>query len=398
MTLGVVLALLGLIGWRPRLCLALGTPLYLSYAVMSRTFLSFQWDNLLIECGALAVLLPRDRRSRVAHLLMTAVLFKLYWESGVAKWQSHLRDWQDGSAMTFYYQTAPLPTALAWLMHRLPVAWHHLESWLTLIIELPLPFLVFAPWRRVRLGCAAVLTGFQILNALTANYGFFCWLATALHLFLLDDQDLVNAQAWLRRTLRRPPARGSEPRLASRRHELALALCVGLPFVVCSLTEGLVHFAGSVEWVRAVDPLRRCYAPFRVFNAYHLFGHITRERIEPELQTLEGGRWSARDLRYKAGDPSRRPGWVAPHQPRLDFQLWFYGLDYARGTPTYVVNLLDRLCNDPDAVQGLFAAPLPAHPEAVRIVFWDYRFSRAGGPRWWVRSERDETRAIPCRR
>src|SRR5207244_2713248 len=81
------------------------------------TFLSFQWDNLLLECGALASLLPGDRSdppARVVHVLFRLLLWKLYFESGIAKWQSHLGDWIDGSAMLHYYETAPLPTLLGW--------------------------------------------------------------------------------------------------------------------------------------------------------------------------------------------------------------------------------------------------------------------------------------------
>ena len=108
--IGAALSAAALFGFRPRLCTGLATVLYLSYASASRTFLSFQWDNLLLECGALAVFLPTDRPARWIHVLFRVLLFKLYWESGIAKWQSHLGDWQDGSAMTFYYETAPLPT------------------------------------------------------------------------------------------------------------------------------------------------------------------------------------------------------------------------------------------------------------------------------------------------
>ena len=34
--------------------------------------------------------------------------------------------------MTYYYETAPLPTWLAFTAHHLPVWWHHLESRATL--------------------------------------------------------------------------------------------------------------------------------------------------------------------------------------------------------------------------------------------------------------------------
>ena len=82
------------------LIFALSTALYLSYALACRVFLSFQWDNLLLECGLLAAFLPADRAAPVVHFVFRALLFKLYFESGIAKWQSPLRDWHDGSAMT----------------------------------------------------------------------------------------------------------------------------------------------------------------------------------------------------------------------------------------------------------------------------------------------------------
>src|SRR5207244_1078000 len=113
---------------------------------------------------------------------------------------------------------------------------------------------------------------------------------------------------------------------------------------------GLDSFTGWERFASVIAPAQRVWAPFRLVNTYHLFGHITTERIEPELQTFDGTTWSARDLRHKAGDPRRAPSFVAPHQPRLDFQLWFYGLARERGAPEYVITLVDRMCNDPGAV------------------------------------------------
>ncbi len=128
----VVTSALALFGIAPRRMLALSIPLYLSYATACRSFLSFQWDILLLESLLLVVFLPSDRRAPIVHLAFRLLLFKLYFESGVAKYQSHLGDWTDGSAMSFYYETAPLPTPLAWYAHHLPRAWHSFESWATL--------------------------------------------------------------------------------------------------------------------------------------------------------------------------------------------------------------------------------------------------------------------------
>ena len=125
----------------------------------------------------------------------------------------------------------------------------------------------------------------------------------------------------------------------------------------------MLHFGTAGPVVTAAAPLLdRARERLRVVNTYHLFASITRERIEPELadRTPGDGVWTPQHLRHKPGDPRRAPDFVAPHQPRVDFQLWFYGLSFQRREPTYVATLVERLCEDPAAVQPLFRAPLPA--------------------------------------
>jgi lipase maturation factor 1 len=416
---GVLLSLSALFGVRRRLCFPLIALLYLSYAVAARTFLGFQWDNLLLECCFLAAFLPTDRPSPIGHLLFRVLLFKLYFESGIAKWQSPLGDWQDGSAMTYYYETAPLPTALAFYAHHLPVWWHHFESRATLVLELVVPFLIFGP-RRARLAAAAAFTVFQVVNAATANYGFFCYLAAALHVFLLDDRDLARLRRFL---LPRagPVAPGPTDASAARETDAQilerLALGVGVAvYLTLSLAEAAFEFGGGGEpgaVLTALAPLVDRVEAFRAVNTYHLFAQITRERIEPELQTLadvdEGAvrpsraddeGWTAHDLRHKPGALTRAPDFVAPHQPRLDFQLWFHGLGFRRGPPAYVHVLLERMCEDADAMRPFFAAPLPARPRAVRVVYWQYHFASAAEHRatgaWWTRERLAATAPVRC--
>jgi hypothetical protein len=416
---GIVLALLALFNLRPRLCFLLSTALYLSIAVAARTFLSFQWDNLLLECGLLAALLPTDRPAPLRHLLFRLLLFKLYFESGLAKWYSPLHDWQDGSAMTYYYETAPLPTALAWYAHHAPISWHHVESWATLALELGVPFLLFGP-RLARRVAFVVFTGFQIVNAATANYGFFCHLALALHVFLLDDEDLRRVRHWwaVRRGWSLPGARaslpGASPNLGRARWRVRLSRGLSVLALIVyggiSLVEGYAQFSraggkdqGEHTWLDRLDPVRARYQPLRLVNNYHLFAAITRERIEPEFQTRTGdagAEWVAHHLHHKPGDPLRRPDWAAPHQPRVDFQLWFHGLSFRRNTPAYVATLVDRLCHDPAAVAELFTAPLPPAPTAVRIAYWQYHFTTADERQksgaWWNRELFATIRPIEC--
>ncbi len=244
--LGAVLSLAALFGFARRLCFALSTVLYLSYVTVARDFLSFQWDNLLIECGFLAAFLRTDRPAPLAHFLFRLVLFKLYFESGIAKWGSPLRDWHDGSAMTYYYETAPLPTWLAWYAHHLPVWWHHFESRATLVLELVVPFGIFGP-RTLRLFAFAAFTLFQIVNAATANYGFFCYLAVVLGVFLLDDADVERVRARLAPAARLVPE--AVRRFAARLAQLARRIPrpKTRPLLIPKRESGSVSRASSVR-------------------------------------------------------------------------------------------------------------------------------------------------------
>lgn len=392
---GALCGALALFGRAVRPCLALATLLYLSFATVGAPFLNFQWDNLLLECGLLAVLLPRHRPAPVVHALLAVLLFKLYFESGLAKWYSPLGDWHDGSAMTFYYETAPIPTRLAWYAHHLPAGWHAFEGWFMLAAELALPFGIFLG-RRPRLVVFAALTGFQVLNLATANYGFFCLLALALHLFLLRDDDLARPRAWLARlpAWLRPPPVPSTSSAPGRPHRALLGAFAAL-YLGVSLLQGLARFADAPRWRVWSDALAPVHR-LRMINTYHLFAQITRVRIEPELRVFDGQTWHPLALHHKPGPVDRPPPFVAPHQPRLDFQLWFYGLAMRRAPPGYIHRLLAMICRDPARAQRAFATPLPAAPAAVQIQFWRYTFSEPGAADWWQRAELGSPRSLRC--
>ncbi len=51
-------------------------------------------------------------------------------------------------------------------------------------------------------------------------------------------------------------------------------------------------------------------------------------RPEVELQgSVDGGRtWHPYVFKYKPGPTERAPPWIAPYQPRLDWQMWFAAL------------------------------------------------------------------------
>ena len=90
---------------------------------------------------------------------------------------------------------------------------------------------------------------------------------------------------------------------------------------------GVVHFREPIPWPSPMASLFRIVAPLRSFNGYGLFAMMTaatRPEIIIEGSNLDSQTWSAYEFKYKPGRPDPPPpAFVAPHQPRLDWQMWF---------------------------------------------------------------------------
>lgn len=375
----------------PRWCLVACWALYLSYVGVGQDFLSFQWDNLLLETAFFSLFVAPGRLDGrkappphpIGVFLMQWLLVRLMVESGLAKLLGGDPTWRDLTAMATYYETAPLPTWVGWWMHQLPLVVHRATSALTFVVELVLPLAVWGPRRLRRVAVAGILA-FQLFVVLTANYGFFNYLSAALALWALDDHDLGIREHVV-------PVR-------SRLTTAWLAACA-LVLVPVSVVPFLPFFRVAPPFASTVRRIDAILDRTRSVNAYHLFASMTLVRREPVIEgTADGTTWRAYELRYEPGDVDRAPPFVAPHQPRVDFQLWFLFLGHRRAA--YVDALLDRLLHEPDVVAPLLARnPFPdAPPEAVRIAVYRYRFSdratRATTGAWWTRELEGTTRPV----
>ncbi len=415
---GVVAALLVTLGLVQAPALVACWILYLSLSVGGQVLLSYQWDVLLLEAGLLgAFLAPASLRCPLrraapppglALVLLWWLVFRVMVSSGVVKLASGDPTWRGLEALRYHYETQPLPTWVGWLVHRAPDWFHTASAGGMFLIELAVPWLIFAP-RRLRRLAVEPLIGLQVLIALTGNYGFFNLLTAALCLLLLDDGVWPR---WLRMRLPEVApgdpaeaaetegggAEGDRARPASRRFRGRRWLLV--PFAALVLVVSTVELVGSagrgVPWPEPVRAVRRAVAPFRSINGYGLFAVMTTERPELVVEgRRDGGGWRPYRFSWKTGDPQRRPRFVAPHQPRLDWQMWFAALSADRGLDPrrnrWLLPFLARLAEGETAVLGLLAEnPFPgAPPDLLRVRIVDYRFTdwetlREEGRWWWI--------------
>ena len=171
---------------------------------------------------------------------------------------------------------------------------------------------------------------------------------------------------------------------------MSVAFVIGLlsAEVLCRL----FHF--TTRWPKPLEQLMEWLEPFRLVNSYGLFAVMTIERPEIVVEGSDDGvHWRAYEFKWKPGEVNQRPRFVAPHQPRLDWQMWFAALSYYPGTPWFGPLLNRLLRNSPDVLALLRKSPFPDKPPRfVRAALYAYRFTdfaarRATGA-WWQRERR----------
>uniref|UniRef100_A0A1I8I8E4 Lipase maturation factor n=1 Tax=Macrostomum lignano TaxID=282301 RepID=A0A1I8I8E4_9PLAT len=398
----------------------------------------------------LSLRLPIEGSDRVSSGLgMFAVkwlLFRLMLASGVVKLTSGCPTWWGLTALDWHYESQCLPTPLAWFSHQLPPWFQALCVVATFVIEIAVPFLFFVPVRAVRKFCFFSQLLLQCSIIVSGNYNFFNLLTICLCLSLLHDDDFSTRKGPRRAaglkllewgisatlfvglfyltvrlfSLSVGPGFRVNSKVAFsmndlvkfNRSGLVLSVYVGLAWLVYEVLAAVVRaalhcrgvlgrllgllqamllsafvafvFTASLVPHAATDEALQAQLPYAVRSVYGRTSGL-------EILVLEGshsaeGPWLEFGFPHKPGNLSRAPSLAAPHQPRLDWQMWFAALGSYQQNPGCCT------CNEPSVLALLdenpFAGSSP--PRYIRGQLYIYRFTRRGDPdsrrgRWWRR-------------
>jgi len=412
--------------------------------------------------------------------------------SGVVKLTSRCPTWWSLTALDYHYESQCIPTPLAWWFHHLPAWFQRLSVVATYVIEIPIPFLFFAPARNLRLFAFFSQCLLQLLIILTGNYNFFNLLTLTLCLSLLDDgffgkgrldkKETTGITASISATLRpylhpygsvavyavlfaytvkyfdlqlnfSSSFPSVESRIAFSQRDFFSALTKVMPLTVytgatsllveiwntgsvmvkrkrrkgeaglvgiCSTFGSLVLFAfwcgiASLMFSISLIPhavvddtasssiptsLRRIYSkfePFEITHSYGLFRRMTGVGGRPEV-VIEGTNdnldespeWEEIEFPYKPGALERPPPVVAPHQPRLDWQMWFAALGSYQHNPWFL-NLLYRILSHQPEVVSLLDSLYPfskSPPKYVRATLYHYHYTKPSEVKdYWKREK-----------
>jgi hypothetical protein len=118
---------------------------------------------------------------------------------------------------------------------------------------------------------------------------------------------------------------------------------------------------------------------------------MTKRRVELIFEgSRDGEFWYEYRMRYKPNALDKMPPWIIPHQPRLDWQMWFAALSNVDSN-RWLYAAAAGLLADRQAVKSFFRVnPFPEKPpKYIRIVAWDYHFTtfeeKAKTGDWWKR-------------
>lgn len=364
---------------------------YLSLINGAGDFMMFQWDILLVECLFVILFMfpvmgSRDefRPGMTGMWMWRVLLFKLLLCSALVKLSSGDASWWNLTALATHFETQPLPMGTAWFMHHLPAWMLRIGALHMFAVELLLPLLIFCGrWPRFIAAFGIVLL--QILIIATGNFTFFNFLTIVLAIGLLDDRLLGNSEL--------PPAALPAPRPVRLPAWLLGGLWIGL-----SMFHVLAAAAPGREGIVNVVEAARPVSPWRINNPYGLFSVMTPTRPEILIEGSEDGNtWKPYRFKYKPGPFDQRPNGIAPHQPRLDWQMWFFALQWqhqvaagqAPGRPPWVTRMTAALFKNEESVVALFGAnPFADQPPSfirMRCLVYEYTTpeEREQTGNWW---------------
>lgn len=373
MAVGIILSLLLILGFFPWIILPLLYLLHLSTITAGQDFLSFGWEGLLLEITAQGFLLSLTTVPNLfVWISLNFLLFRFHLQAGTLKLLTGDKTWRDLTALSYHYQTQPLPNTIAWYMHKLPLWFHKLSTAVVFFIEIVVPFGIFFN-EEVRLWVFGALFGLQVLIWATGNFSYLNYMTAVLCTILLGNAALSPFFS--------TPAAASTPLWMD-----ALLTVFGICLLILQMMRLWSHFHPNKYFERILYKI----SPLHLVNRYAIFASMTTKRYEVIVEGSEDGKvWHEYTFKYKPSDLTHRPRRVAPYQPRLDWQMWFLplsGIDEA----WYEQLLYHILKGTPEVLALLAFNPFPDKPpKYIRTNLYDYEYTTIKEKKesgcWWKR-------------
>ncbi|WIB64013.1 lipase maturation factor family protein [Curtobacterium sp. MCBD17_040] len=383
---GVVLALSVVAGlpqlgpaWVPAVVFLLMWLGYMSIVDVGQTFYGFGWESLLLEAGFTVAFLGSDdvAPSVIVLFAIRWLVFRLEFGAGMIKMRGDA-SWRDLTALYYHHETQPMPNPMSRTAHLLPKPVHRFETLGSHVVQLVVPFFLFAPQPVASIAAALVVIT-QLWLVVSGNFAWLNVLTMLLAFAAIDDRAFGAVI---------PAVDAAAGPTATPVWFVVLTVLVGLLLLWLS-------WPPAKNLVSKRQLMNASFNRWHLVNAYGAFGSVTQQRSEvivegTEAEVPQEGDWVPYEFKGKPGDPRRRPRQFAPYHLRLDWLMWFLALGADDGWfRVFVVRLLEA---DRPTLRLLRVDPFDGRrPRWLRARMFLYRFAtreerRATGL-YWVRQE-----------
>lgn len=372
---GTLFSIFLILGFYPSLLLALLFIIYLSIVTVGQDFLSFGWESFLLEITFYTFwvsLTPIP--NPMIWFSLNFLLFRFHLQAGACKLQSGDWCWRDLTALWYHYQSQPLPNTWAWFVHKCPLAFHRISTFLMFAVELAIPFGLFFN-DEIRAAVGVALISLQVVIWLTGNFSYLNHMTIVFSTITFSNDFFP----FLEKPLAPMP---SNPFL-----DLFISI-IGIFFTVLQFIRLWNHLNPRY---RFLNGWFYWFSPFHLVNRYGLFAIMTKERYEIIVEGSEDGKnWKEYLCKYKPSEITRRPRRISPYQPRLDWQMWFLPFDDFEAAGWFHQFLYHLVQGTPAVLKLLRHNPFPNNPpKYIRAVVYEYKFSTLKQKReygwWWQR-------------
>jgi hypothetical protein len=189
-------------------------------------------------------------------------------------------------------------------------------------------------------------------------------LTILLCLFLIDDRVISKSKVALSKITSSAKTTAKYPTVIAA----LLIFSVSVPL----MSEMILQKPSAVlsDWSHT---LRR----FGIGNVYHVFPTMQTERHELIIQGSNDRReWKTYQFHHKPGELNQLPKFIVPHQPRLDWMIWFVPAQHNSSKPWFN-HFMDALRRGNPSVTHLLALnPFPDQPpQFMRVLSYRYQFN-----------------------
>ncbi|XP_072922808.1 lipase maturation factor 2a isoform X1 [Hemitrygon akajei] len=141
---------------------------------------------------------------------------------------------------------------------------------------------------------------------------------------------------------------------------------------------------------------------YELVNSYGLFRRMTGVGGRPEVVvegSYDGQQWTEIDFMYKPGNVSLPAPLVTPHQPRLDWQMWFAALGHHKQSPWFTSFVHGLLQGKADVIRLVqvdkskypFSTKPPTYVRAQLYKYWYTKYGTDSSLKdWWTRRHVEE--------